>query len=157
MKYKFTFILIFIWRLSYSQQTNYADSIDFYIKNLSWSSFEITNNYISQLTLNHDAKRLIELEDKNKLKKLLRAITEKDKTVIIHVIFSQILEPDSSNFLQVYKYAKDSTVESVQYTYNGLRWFKDIGGRNHIYGNGIRMSRKYWRNKVLEKSKKEED
>lgn len=150
MKYKFTFILIFIWQLSYSQQANhYADSTDFYIKKLSWSSFEITNNYISQLIMKHDAKRLVELEDKEKLEKLFHNLDRKDKTVIIHIILSQILEPDSSSFSQVYQYAKDSTVKSVQYSYNGLRWVKDAGSRNHISGHDIRMIKKYWLHRIF--------
>lgn len=84
------------------------------------TSFAITNDHVSSLLLKDDALRLINLRDGGKINRLLSSIENSEKTVVIHVILTQILEPGKGAFSYKYNYGKDSTVQSVLYQYNGL-------------------------------------
>lgn len=126
-----------------------VDSSNYYIKQLDWNSFEITTNYVSMLVLKEDAKRIVSISSKHKVDELINCLTNKKKSVVSHIILTKIFEPDTAKFIQVYNYAKDSTIASVQYTYNGLTW-----NWNKILGNKINKKdmeaiKKYWLNKLV--------
>src|ERR1700722_4927474 len=70
-------------------QTKPIDSTAYYINKLNWKSFGITSNYVSQPYLLEDAKKIISINDKNKVKKLIKALSNEEKTVVIHMILTQ--------------------------------------------------------------------
>jgi hypothetical protein len=121
-----------------------VDSIGVYIENLDWTSYEITTNYISNLVLKDKANYLIRTTSSNRNKQLLENIDSANKTVVIHVILTNILEPENAKFAQHYIYGNDSTVCGVEFTYNKLNWYQDDNYKQHIKKKEIKKIKKYW-------------
>jgi hypothetical protein len=144
MKYLIILVLLGSLKFSYGQN----DSSIFYIKKISWNSFVITTNYVSILSLKDEAKKLITLEGKGKVKKLIQCLNDKNKVVAAHVILTQMVEPDSSKFSQLYNYGKDSTVIGVQYSYNKLSWNWSENFGNKINKSDMLAIKRYWKRKL---------
>ncbi len=137
------FLLSFF--LAKSQSMRSADSVNIYISRLGWESFSVATTYIPQLVLKEDAKRLIAIKGKAKIKKLLDSIVISQKTVAIHIILSQLLDPTKRQFGESYNYGKDSTIKSVVFSYNGLKWARDSLQENSISQEEINRIARYWR------------
>lgn len=152
MKYNFILGLLFLFKLGYCQDK--SDSLLMYINDLNWTSFNITTNYISNLTLSVNAKRLVDLKDNRKLQELIKNLKDSDKTVAIHIILTQIIEPNNNTFAYHYEYGSDSTINSIKYSYNGLTWYcQNKINRNYIKCNDISLIKKYWINKTTKDTK----
>jgi hypothetical protein len=145
MKYLFLAIFLSSFFLVKAQSSKGADSVGIYISRLSWNSFVIGSTYVPQFALSEDAKRLIEIKDKLKIKMLVDSIQDSRKTVVIHMILSQLLDPSNRQFGESYNYGKDSTVKSVVFSYNGLKWARDSLQENSISEAEINRIERYWR------------
>jgi hypothetical protein len=146
MKYALTITFLLLLNLAKSQPSGNTDSVNIYISRLDWNSIEIATTYVPRIGLNEDAKRLIEIKDKDKIKKLLNKIDIDQKTVAIHMILTYLLEPTKKQFGESYNYGKDSTIKSVIYSYNRLKWTSDT----HLQNNSISKEQintidRYWR------------
>ena len=146
MKYALIITFLLLLNLAKAQRSGNTDSVNFYISSLNWNSFEITTTYVPRIGLNEDAKRLIEIKDKAKIKKLVGNIGIDQKTVAIHMILTYLLEPTKKQFGESYNYGKDSTIKSVIYSYNRLKWTSD----SHLQNNSISREEvdrieQYWR------------
>lgn len=150
MKYFFILICFALSNCAFSQN-NARDSLDYYINKLNWSSFEVVTNYISKVVLKEDAKEILAIKSKNKIKRLVSNISNSEKTVVIHMILTRLLEPRKDKFNYKYRYAQDSSVRTVQYTYNGLTWSWSKEHGNIIEKESIDKVKNYW-SKRLENS-----
>jgi hypothetical protein len=147
MKYILILSVLLLCELAKSQSLGNADSVSIYINRLSWNSFAIAGTYVAQFGLREDAKRIIEIKDKTKIKKLLDSIGVEQKTVVIHMILSRMLEPQKTAFGEYLNYGKDSTTKSVDFSFNGIKWTMDMSGKNSISEKEINRVRQYWRRK----------
>jgi hypothetical protein len=146
MKYLFLTIFLSSFLLAKTQSLKGADSVSIYISKLGWNSFVIGSTYVPQFALREDAKRLIEINDRSKIKKLIDSIRDAQKTVVIHMILSHILEPRKTAFGEYINYGKDSTVKSVTFSYNGLTWTGDfMHGHDSISQEEVNRIERYWR------------
>lgn len=149
MRYFFIICFIFLFKIGICQDVKPVDSLGLYINQLSWTSFEISNNYIPFLILKDNAKSLINLKDERKLPKLYRNIDDTSKTVAIHIILTQIIEPINNALTLRYEYAKDSTISYVLYSYNGLTWcYENKKNVSHIQKKNVSVIKKYWKQKI---------
>jgi hypothetical protein len=148
MKYAFTIVLLLLFALAKSQPLQKVDSASIYIDRLSWHSFTIVWNYVPRIALYDDAKRLIAIKDDEKVKKLVRNIGVKEKTVVIHIILSRLCDSSNERVGGSYNYGKDSTIKSVDFSYNGLKWTGDARQENNsITQEEINGIERYWREK----------
>lgn len=146
MKYALTISFLLLLNLAKSQSSVNTDSVDIYISRLNWNSIEIATTYVPQINLNEDAKRLIEIKDKSKIKKLVGNIGIDQKTVAVHMILTYLLEPTKKQFGESYIYGKDSTIKSVIYSYNRLKWTSDTHLQNNIISRKeVDRIEQYWR------------
>ncbi len=148
MKYAFTIALLLFSVLAKSQPTGTVDSVSIYIEKLGWNSFTIIWNYDSQVSLcgNDYRTDLIAINDDGKIKKLINNIGVKEKTVIIHMILSHLFDSTNARVAGLYNYEKDSTIKSVDFTYNGLQWTEDAHQKNNsISQEEIDRVERYWR------------
>jgi hypothetical protein len=146
MKYIFVAIFLSSFFLVKAQSLGGTDSLTIYISRLGWNSFVIGSTYVPQFALGEDAKRLIEIKDRSKIKMLVDNIPDAQKTVVIHMILSQILEPRKSAFGEYLHYGKDSAVKSVTFSYNSLKWTGDfMRGHDSVSRDEIDRIDRYWR------------
>jgi hypothetical protein len=146
MKYALIITFLLLLNLAKAQRSGNPDSVNIYISRLDWNSFEIATTYVPRIGLNEDAKRLIKIEDKEKIKKLLNKIDIDQKTVAIHMILTYLLEPTKKQFRESYNYGKDSTIKSVIFSYNRLKWTSDSHLQNNSISKGeINRIKQYWR------------
>lgn len=143
---KYLVLIVLLGSVKYSHGQN--DSSLFYTKKINWNSFAITTNYISVLSLNDEAKKIITLNAKAKLRNLIKCLSDKNKVVAAHIILTQIIEPDSAKFSQLYNYAKDSTVSSVEYLYNKLSWNWSESLGSKIKKTEMVAIKRYWKRKL---------
>jgi hypothetical protein len=129
-----------------SQAKTDPDSVNIYISRLGWHSFGIANLYYGQVSLYEDAGRLIAIQDKSKIKKLIENMRNSEKTVVIHLILSKIVEPGKKDFTEHYNYGSDSLIQTVNYSYNRLVWTWDYRNKNgSISPEEIEKIDRYWR------------
>ena len=145
-------LLLLICKLGVSQ-SHHVDSTSLYLERLNWKSFSITTNYVPSLHLSKEANELVSMNDGSKIEKLVKDLSIKDKTVVIHVILSKILEPDKCILKQSYIYDNDSVVIGVKYTYNGLSWVWSERLGHTIPKENVDKIVKYWKVVINNKSK----
>lgn len=135
---------------SINAQTNKVDSLNFYINKLNWSSFGINCQYVLMLDLADDARKIIALPNKEKTKLLLRHIEDSTKTVIIHVLLTELLEPNKSLLSYRYNY-QGKEITGITFSYNGISWSDTDGKKPTIDRNNIITAKQYWVGKFLKK------
>jgi hypothetical protein len=148
MKCPFALILLLCLASAKSQSLPKEDSVDIYISRLGWQSFAVAWTYIPQLALRGDADRLIKIIDETKIKKLVNNLADSQKTVVIHLILTRLLEPDNYAFGVTYSYGKDSRVKGCVFKYNGLQWTTDSLQKNSISQEDIDKVKQYWRERL---------
>lgn len=149
MRYFLIIGFIFFFKIGICQDSKQIDSLRLFINQLGWESFDISNNYIPFLTLNDNSKNLVALKDERKLPELLKNINNSNKTVAVHIILTQIIEPMNNKLTLRYEYAKDSTINYVLYTYNGLTWcYDNKKNLNHIQKKYISAIEEYWKERI---------
>jgi len=146
MKYLFAIIISLLYNPAKSQVKAEVDSVNIYISKLGWHSFGIAYLYYGQVSLYEDAKRLIAIQDESKIKKLIESIRNNEKTVVIHLILSKIVEPRKKEFTEHYNYGSDSLIQTINYSYNLLAWTWDYRNKNgSISPEEIKKIDRYWR------------
>jgi hypothetical protein len=140
-------VFILSFKIAFSQNANGIDSTWHYINKLNWYSFGVTN-YVSMPFLRADAEKIIAIADNKKIKKLLRAIKDKEKVVTIHLILTKMYDPDKSGFSYAYHYT-GNRVDYTTYTYNGLGWTMKFDNDScEVDKEQIDNIEKYWRTKL---------
>lgn len=135
----------------FPQKKNSADSLVYYIKNLSWNSFQLTPTYGHYLMLSNDAQAILNnATDTIKVAvALLNEIEKKEKAVTVHVLLSKIFEPQNNSFKESYIYEADSIV-TVNYSYNTLIWQYHVKDSKHtIEPEAIKKIKEYWEKKLV--------
>jgi hypothetical protein len=141
-------LMFFLISLAKCKSSTGVDSVNIYISRLGWNSFGITGTYVPRIAFYDDARRLVKINDKTKVKKLIENIREEQKTVVIHLILSQIIEPSRGDLGEHLNYENNSAVKSVDYLFNGLTWTDNSKeNRTSISLNEIDKIEKYWRKK----------
>lgn len=149
MKHIPVLLLMAAFTSCFCQPTKSIDSVEVYIKKLNWESFVITTNYVSEIVLKEDALKLVELKRGNTIKQLISNIDNPEKTVVLHVILTKMIEPEKQKFSYSYNYASDSTIQSVVYNYNGLSWIRNKENVSSVSNESITVIKNYWRDKKL--------
>src|SRR5271170_7818592 len=109
-------------------QINNIDSTSFYISKLNWDSFSESGDHFPNLYLMGDAKKILEIKDKHKIRKLVNCIQDSEKTVAIHIILTKLLEPQKANLNNHFHYKTDGSMQMVEFEYNSLMWStRDVG------------------------------
>lgn len=134
----------------FCQPTKSVDSVEVYIKRLNWESFVITTSFVSECILKADALRLVEIKSDGGIKMLVNNLENSEKTVVIHMILTKILEPAKQVFSYKYNYSTDSTIQSVTYNYNGLSWMRDKEFLSFVSPENIIAIKRYWQDKLLQ-------
>jgi hypothetical protein len=148
MKYAFTIALLLLFSLVKSQPLSTEDSVNYYIDRLGWHSFTIIWKFNPKVALYDDAKRLIAIKDDEKIKKLIKNLGIKEKTVVIHIILSHLLDHTIDRIEATYNYGKDYNIKSIDFSYNELKWTGDPSqGKNIISQEEIDNIERYWRNR----------
>lgn len=130
------------------------DSVDYYIKTLSWESLYLKTNYVTTLVLSRDAERLVPAGEKKTVRALLSQISNESKTVAIHMILSKTFEPESRGIGGEYVYRHDSVV-GINYTYNRLKWRYDVADKKYSIAPGdVQRIERYWKKKLNKKYSK---
>ncbi len=122
------------------------------ISNLSWNSIEIVTNYGTSLEIVGENATELEKLGKKVSVDLLNAFKNDDKSLVIHLILTNIWEPEV-NFLKVnYTDIAESDEVMIEYRVNNFSWYKsseigskfsiDIVERDKIYS--------YWSNRISE-------
>jgi hypothetical protein len=133
-----------------SQKTETGDSTAFYISKLNWHSYGLTGTYFQKIYLLDDANILLSARDTSKIRKLINNIGDSTKTVAIHILLTQLLEPEKQIFQERYHYADDKSMEKVDFIYNSLIWTTSDGINFQIDQSEIRRIKGYWISKTSE-------
>jgi len=146
MKLIICLIFIIFCRISVCQTRH--DKVEL-CDQLNWNSFYITTNHFSRLVLNESLTTLLKQKDKNRFLDLIQCIHKEDKTVAIHILLTNIFEADKNSLSISYEYDKDSSIQTIKYTYNSLSWFYSVE-KDSLYVNkrDTQNIYKHWRNYI---------
>ena len=151
-KFNLTILLLLIPLLCLSQINKEEDNL---IDSLSWSSITYDHSYYT-FTVNYEdssVRKLIELGD-NVVYPLLESIEIPQKTVIIHMILTKILEPENSNDNLPIKYIyKDcNNLIGCHFIFNGLvwEWFRETN--EIIETKEILKIKEYWTERIYNRA-----
>ena len=117
------------------------------IQKLSWNSFYFITNYGTSLILNEDSQKLISLGKKHS-EELLSEIKSPKKAVIIHMILTNIWEPEVF-FWETY-YNEDCKNEGwsfSEYSLNNLSW-SEANNKLTVNPYDVKRIYKYWKNRI---------
>jgi hypothetical protein len=154
MKVLFVTIVLLLTLSAHSQKGNAKkDKLDAAIDSLGWHSFGIATTYFMNFYLKKDAKKLLEWKDDRKLQKLFNRLEDSSKTVVIHALLTMLLEPKKAQLGGSYIY-KDSSIVSIAFTFNNLRWEAFFEENPSIKREVILNAKKYWLHRLTNKKKK---
>jgi hypothetical protein len=122
------------------------------ISNLSWNSIEIITNYGT--SLNIVGKEAIELEKLGKQVSLdlLNEFKDYDKSIVIHLILTNIWEPEV-NFLKVmYSDLPKSEEVMIEYRVNNFSWYESPGNNSSFSIDTVERGKiyNYWSKRIEE-------
>ena len=147
-KFNLTILLILIPLLCLSQINKEVNNL---IDSLSWNSITYDHSYYT-FTVNYEdssVRKLIELGD-NVVYPLLESIEMPQKTVIIHMILTKILEPENSNDDLPIMYIHKDCNKSIgwHFIFNGLvwEWFEETN--EIIETKEILKIKEYWTERI---------
>jgi len=153
MKRKILYIILIISSLAVTAQTNAG--IDRLIKRLSWNSITCDHSYIGS-TVNYKDSTVNELIKIGKpcIKSLYNSIGDTNKTVIIHIILTNILEPENkTDFLAESHFYKDcNKIIGAHNIYNGLIWEFYIDSGFSVTKKEIDKIKNYWQKRINRKT-----
>ena len=134
--------------------------IDRLIDDLSWESITCDHSYHTFIVNYQDStvKKLIHIGLPT-IDKLLESIENPEKTVIIHMILTKILEPnDNHDYLPImYIYKDCNNLIGWHHIFNGLIWEWHSEDINAISPQEIAKVKNYWTNRISGKIKKWEN
>jgi hypothetical protein len=155
--------LVWLTNTAFAQnQKGKIDSTCLLIKKLGWESVYVDGNFVTRVYLIKEGKSLFNINDKNKLGKLLCNIEDSTKAITIHMLLTQILEPDKGDFSYQYFYAKEPTnnkidienpplISKVVFTFNGLSWTLTYTNDKPSFSvslEEIRKVERHWKKKI---------
>ncbi len=143
MKKLIYIILIFVINVAAAQ-----DSTRYFIEKLGWKSLVLKQTYVSQLVLDTNAKRLIFQKNEKTAKALFFSIKNDERPVIIHMILTEMFEPDKAVLDQKNFRITDSSI-GVRYSYNAISWDYNVYRRKYVISkeNVIQIKR-YWEKRL---------
>lgn len=93
------------------------------VSTLSWDSFIVYTNYAITLKVTNKNASVLENKGKMVTPYLINALKDKEKTVIAHIILTNIWEPEV-NFINYYYCIEDPFHEThYQCLINNLKWY----------------------------------
>lgn len=154
LRYLKVFLLIlFVSCSNISQKTEAkidVKNIEKLISIISWDSFEITTNYGLGLKVLDESVKNLEKMGKKISPYLLNSLKDEDKTVIIHIMLTNLWEPEL-NFLNVhYNGDSDSKDSIVEFMINNLKWYQSYDGKNNLDNIDVNRIYKYWKKRTTE-------
>ncbi len=150
----------------FSQGEKKQSIIDDQIKKIDWSSLQVVTNYFVQIVLNDSLVNQLGYKDSTIVHKLFDNLSIENKTVTIHILLTQIFEPQKSNFKFYYKdkqnvnsYKCDDNQDLIScyyngknviiYHYNNLKWSIDLNTNQYkISKTEIKKIIKYWKKTI---------
>ena len=151
-KFNLTILLILVPLSCLSQIKKETDNL---IDSLSWNSITCDHSFHT-FTFNYEdisVRKLIELGD-SVVYRLLESIETPQKTVIIHMILTKILEPENSNDNLPIKYIyKDcNNLIGCHFIFNGLvwEWFRETN--EIIETKEILKIKEYWTERIYNRA-----
>ena len=151
-KFNLTILLILVPLSCLSQIKKETDNL---IDSLSWNSITCDHSFHT-FTVNYEdisVRKLIELGD-SVVYRLLESIETPQKTVIIHMILTKILEPENSNDNLPIKYIyKDcNNLIGCHFIFNGLvwEWFRETN--EIIETKEILKIKEYWTERIYNRA-----
>lgn len=140
-------LMIFASSSVFSQNVIVGDSINYYVRMLSWESLHLKTTYATELVLSRNAEKLI-TKDEAVVEKLCSEISNKKKTVVVHMILSKIYDPENSKLEGQYIY-KDDTIIGVNYLFNTLTWRYDVKKNQYtIQTDEVKRIKRFWKEKI---------
>jgi hypothetical protein len=151
-KFNLTILLILISFSCLSQINKETDNL---IDSLSWNSITCDHSFHT-FTVNYEdisVRKLIELGD-SVVYRLLESIETPQKTVIIHMILTKILEPENSNDNLPIKYIyKDcNNLIGCHFIFNGLVWEWLRETNEIIETKEILKIKEYWTERIYNRA-----
>ena len=147
MRRIFIQIALFLTPIFVFSQIN--SEIDRLIENLSWNSITYDHSYDTFIVNYQDSsvKNLIHI-GLPAANKLLESIENPEKTVIIHILLTKIIEPDNNNdYLPIkYIYKDCNNLIGWHHIFNGLIW--EWEDSNSISPQEIEKVKNYWSNRI---------
>jgi hypothetical protein len=121
------------------------------IDNLSWNSITCDHSYHTFIVNYKDSsvQKLIEI-GKPAIENLIKSIDKPDKTVIIHMILTKIIEPDlnNDNLPILYIYKDCNNLIGWHHIYNGLVWEWFSETNNSIEDSEVVKIKDYWFDRI---------
>lgn len=128
--------------------------INEFVNQLSWKSISI-NCIATMLMLTHQdsTEKVLVKIGKPATNKLIAALSDISKTVIAHIILTQIWGNNKNkNYFSVkYIYKDCDQLVGTHYTYNGLVWEWFSGKEDAIRQSEVEKIKKYWTAKLIDK------
>ncbi|WP_430467168.1 hypothetical protein [Winogradskyella ouciana] len=127
----FFLFLLFSLLISCSEKVNQPinqnkidkEEIEKLISTLSWDSFIVYTNYATTIEVTNKNASILENKGKSITPYLVDALKDKEKTVIAHIILTNIWEPEV-NFINYYYCIEDPFYEThYQCLINNLKWY----------------------------------
>lgn len=120
-----------------------GDSVNHYIKKLNWNSFDVFYGFAPNISLADDAKKILYFTDSQKVSKLIKALSDKQKVVAAHLLLSKIFDSvDFSFSLGSQCNGEEST--GTTFKYNQLGWSRSFSGVYNIKKVDIQTIKSYW-------------
>jgi hypothetical protein len=121
------------------------------IEGLSWNSYRASHSYRT-IFVGHDQTYYELIKEKEQSGEILFNFIDKaDKTVPIHIILTQIFEPDRNFFLPLIKFytcnyfkINFKQLAGTHFIYNGLVWESNKNGPNSINKYQIERIKHLW-------------
>ncbi|MFC0603502.1 hypothetical protein [Winogradskyella pulchriflava] len=158
LKILFLFLL-FLFSISCSHKVNQLTTqekntdkaeIEKLISTLSWDSFIIYTNYATTFEITNKNVAILESKGKSITPYLVNALKDEEKTVIAHIILTNIWEPEV-NFINYYYCVENPFYEMhYQCLINNLKWYMPTTENNTRQIDEHDQDRifKYWVNRT---------
>lgn len=145
-------LIVFILSLNFGFAKNDPKIIDSLIDQLSWESITYKSNYYStNISLEDSAVTSLINHKFLGVDKLLKSIKKPEKTVVIHIILTNIFEPEMShNYFSIMSIYEGCYCIGYRNIYNGLIW-SSIRDKEKIEESEIKKIRNYWKARIADK------
>lgn len=142
----FIISILFCFVFCKTSKQNQNLTVERLIKCISTSSFYITTNYVQELVISDTCVKELLLMKEKPLYLLKNSLNDSSKTIIIHLILTKLIQPDSFvlKIEPVYKQGTEFDIDYVNYSLNNLRWKWYPNNSYHVDRKSIIEIEKYW-------------
>lgn len=136
---RFVFLGIILSSCAINKKTDYS------LNNLTCDSFQVRVTYFPKLYLDEQAQAILnsKMNKEVLIKKLYSKIQDKEKTKIINVLLTKLIEPENDILKYDILYNEEG---KVKYSYNNIQWVDDDC---YFSESAIIKSKEYWRKKIF--------